>query len=347
MTHDPVLEAKPSRLDAHEAKEPVMKDAASDSAAPPDVSGPLVSVIVPAYNAAGYITDALESVLSQTFTSYELIVINDGSPDTEELERVLAPYEEKIVYLKQENRGPSAARNCGIAHARGKYVALLDSDDMWFPELLAEQVGFLEAHPQFDVVSSGVEFFGDRPHRSRNAMSGHVSGEVDLEGLLALRRKVCTSSVVMKREPLLRVGMFDEAHGMRSEDFELWLRLAKSGVRFACQNRPLVRYRYRNGSLSSDRTELYDGAMRALDKLEAAGGLSTREFAALTNTRRQLHTDKHTEAGKRHLASGEYAEAARAFRIANMYRNSLKLRCVLFGLMLLPAATRRLYLLTQ
>src|SRR5947209_18801381 len=101
---------------------------------------PAVSVIIPAYNAAQYIGEALDSVFAQTFTDYEVIVVNDDSPDTAELERALAPYRERVVYIKQENRGPGGARNTAILKARGECVALLDSDDVWLPTFLAEQM---------------------------------------------------------------------------------------------------------------------------------------------------------------------------------------------------------------
>src|ERR1035438_7963147 len=101
---------------------------------------PLLSVIIPAYRAAQYIAAALDSVLAQTFKGYEIIVVNDGSPDTEELERALEPYRDRIIYLLQENQGLSGARNNGIRAARGTYIAPLDADDVWAPEHLAAQL---------------------------------------------------------------------------------------------------------------------------------------------------------------------------------------------------------------
>src|SRR5712671_2294711 len=89
-------------------------------------AAPAVSVIIPAYNSAAYIAETLESVFAQTLADFEVIVINDGSPDTDQLEKVLEHYRERIVYLKQENRGPSAARNIGIRSSRGEFLAFLD-----------------------------------------------------------------------------------------------------------------------------------------------------------------------------------------------------------------------------
>src|SRR5690349_21377287 len=116
--------------------------------------GPLVSVIIPAYNAAGFIGETLISVFAQTYSNYEVIVVNDGSPDTEELKKVLAPFRDRLTYLEQENKGPSAARNNAIGKARGEFVAFLDSDDNWLPDYLTEQIRFLSDEPGFDMVYS-------------------------------------------------------------------------------------------------------------------------------------------------------------------------------------------------
>src|SRR6516165_2038844 len=123
---------------------------------------PLVSVIIPAYNSAAHIRETLESVLSQTYHNFEVILINDGSPDTEEFERAIAPYRDRIIYISQENRGPSAARNAGIRRARGEYLAFLDSDDVWSPTCLAAQVELaLSRQPSCDLVYSDVLVYSD------------------------------------------------------------------------------------------------------------------------------------------------------------------------------------------
>ena len=92
-------------------------------------AAPSVSLIIPAYNVAAFISETLASVFAQTFTDFEVIVVNDGSPDTEELERELARFIARVNYVKQENRGASAARNAGLRTPRGEFVAFLDADD--------------------------------------------------------------------------------------------------------------------------------------------------------------------------------------------------------------------------
>jgi glycosyltransferase involved in cell wall biosynthesis len=119
---------------------------------------PAVSVIIPAYNAADYIGVALASVFGQSYTDFEVIVINDGSTDSERLELAIGPYLSRIIYLKQQNRGPSAARNLGIQHARGEYLAFLDSDDSWLPEYLTNRSFGLRVNRQVVEASFQPSF---------------------------------------------------------------------------------------------------------------------------------------------------------------------------------------------
>src|SRR6185369_5434439 len=103
---------------------------------------PLISVVIPAYNVSTYIGEALDSVFVQDLKDYEVIVVNDGSTDTPELEKVLEPFRNRIRYIHQDNRGISAARNAALRVARGKLIALLDADDVWYEEKLTEQIAF-------------------------------------------------------------------------------------------------------------------------------------------------------------------------------------------------------------
>ncbi len=121
---------------------------------------PAVSVIVPAYNVAPFIGEALASIFAQTFKDYEVIVINDGSPDTPELERAIEPFRSRITYIRQANRGVSAARNAGIRVARAAFVAHLDPDDAWEPDYLSEQLAVLANDPSIDVLYPDAWIFG-------------------------------------------------------------------------------------------------------------------------------------------------------------------------------------------
>ncbi len=113
---------------------------------------PTVSVIIPTYNRRAYVQEAIDSVLAQTYTDYEIIVIDDGSTDGTG-EALRERYGDKIIYEWQENQGLSAARNRGIESSRGQYIALLDSDDLWMPEKLERQVACLSQHPEVAMVA--------------------------------------------------------------------------------------------------------------------------------------------------------------------------------------------------
>src|SRR5215216_1582956 len=153
---------------------------------------PTVSVIIPAYNAAKYIGQALNSVFDQTFRSHESIVINDGSPDTVELERELQPYRANLRYIKQDNRGAAAARNAGLLCARGEYVAFLDADDRWLPNFLEEQIKFLKTH-NADFVFSDALLCGETRLAGRTFMELEPPRcAVTPESLLAVEVAVLT-----------------------------------------------------------------------------------------------------------------------------------------------------------
>ncbi|HTG85486.1 MAG TPA: glycosyltransferase family A protein, partial [Pyrinomonadaceae bacterium] len=192
----------------------------------------LVSVIIPAYNAAEFMGETLDSVFAQTFTDYEVIVINDGSSDTAALEQVLQRYPPNLRYIKQENQGAAAARNAGLRAAVGEFVAFLDGDDTWLPSFLQRQMELLNS-TNADLVFGDALLFGDSPLDGRTFMQvDPPRGEVTAENLLAVRVTVLTSTVLSRKAPILDVGMFDVSL-RRGQDFDLWLRLAKAGVRFA------------------------------------------------------------------------------------------------------------------
>lgn len=188
-----------------------------------------MSVIIPAYNASRYIGEALDSVFAQTFKDYETVVVNDGSADTPALEQVLAAYDDRIVYLKQENQGVSKARNTGIHYARGQFIALLDSDDRWEPGFLQQQVSMFQSNPNLDLVFSDSILFGATPLNGRRFMSVYPSSRpVTLAKLLNGDATVITSCVVARKTALLEAGLFDETRHY-SEDFDLWCRMAAIG----------------------------------------------------------------------------------------------------------------------
>jgi len=189
-------------------------------------TNPTVSVIIPAYKVAAFIIETLDSVFAQTFSDFEVIVINDGSPDTPELEQQLEKYRSAITYLKQPNRGAGAARNAGLRLARGEFVGFLDGDDLWLPNFLAEQLTLIRGDGGYDLAYADALNFGDRDYDGSNMDYNPSHGEVTFTKLVCGQCNVVTSSVLARRGPILRVGCFNERF-VNSQDFDLWLRLVK------------------------------------------------------------------------------------------------------------------------
>jgi glycosyltransferase involved in cell wall biosynthesis len=321
-----------------------MRAEKSDPSGMRESVSPLVSVIIPAYNTAGYIGEALDSVFAQTFTNYEVIVVNDGSPDTPALERALLPYRERVVYIAQENRGPSAARNAGIRAAHGRLIALLDSDDIWEPEYLAVHVAAMEADPTIDVIYPNALIFGDSDLAGREFMEQCPSeGEVTFERLLTYECNVMVS-VTARRETIVGAGMFDESESLAgTEDFELWLRIAQRGGRIVYHRRVLVRYRRRAGSLSADMTRIFSHGLQVMDKAERSLSLTPGELATLRRTRTRLRALYRFHQGKTAFLGGDTRVAIEALREANAALGSIRIGVLLVLLRLAPRLLLGIY----
>ena len=185
-----------------------------------------MSVIIPTYNRAHYICEAVESVLAQTYKNVEIIVVDDGSTDG--TEEVLSLYRGRIRYFYQENRGPSAARNAGIQKSTGPYIAFLDSDDLWMPDKLDLQVRYLSEHPDYGLVHTDHEDWivrdgavvEVRPDHYDSHHIGYIFPE------MFLRNEVSTPTVLLRKVCLNKVGYFDE-NLLLFEDHDLWLRIAR------------------------------------------------------------------------------------------------------------------------
>src|SRR5712692_6541443 len=172
-------------------------------------SDPKVSIVMPAYNVAPYIGETLESIFAQTFADFEVIIVNDGSPDGDDLERALEPYRNRIRYFKQENRGAGAARNTGLREARAEFIAFLDADDLWLPNYLEDQVKFIRAH-DCDLVCADAIVFNGSANDEKTYMEALMAdappiGEVTFLNLLSAEKSMITSGIVARRAPILGV----------------------------------------------------------------------------------------------------------------------------------------------
>jgi Glycosyl transferase family 2 len=300
---------------------------------------PAVSVIIPAYNTAKYIGDTLESVFGQTYKDFEVIVVNDGSPDTDALETVLEKYFDRIVYLKQENRGLGAARNLGLRAARGEYVALLDSDDMWLPEYLACQMKMFNQTPAPDMVSADAELFGDTVDAGKSFWELYPpQGSATLKTLLTRDCAIFPSCTVARRQVILEAGLFDE-NFRAVADFDVFLRIAYGGARLALQRKVLARRRVHGGALTAGEVTIQRAEVRVLDKLERTLQLPPDILLALQQRRAHTQACLDLADGKQYLDVGDIDRARDAFQKAYAFFRTTKLRLVLLGLQTAPRLT--------
>jgi glycosyltransferase involved in cell wall biosynthesis len=309
----------------------------------------LVSVIIPAWNVAGFIDGAVASVLAQTWSDIDLVVVNDGSPDTPRLDRVLARYAEdpRLRTVVQENRGPSGARNTGVLAARGEWVAFLDGDDWWEPEFVARQMAYLAAHPDCDLVYCDARLFGDSPLAGRTFMDTAPSdGPVTIEALSTLRCNVPTSCVVARRERLMTAGLFDETF-RRTEDFDLWWRMLNAGASFGYHREVLVHHRIHQASAVADQAALFESQAQVFRKLAALAGPAHRATPLLEAQVRRAEADLALERVKGQLVARQYDDAATSLRAARRVYGTLKLALAELGLRTAPELVRRLYVARQ
>ena len=212
---------------------------------------PLVSVVMPAYNAQEYIEVAIRSVLSQTFSDFELLVVDDGSIDqTAEIIQRLAEEDERIVFLKNDqNSGVSATRNYAILQAKGEWIAFLDSDDLWRKDKLEKQLKLLQSYPDGVLSYTASAFIDKNGKRSSYIMEAPL--EVNYQMLLR-RNLLSCSSVMVKKEVIRRYPM---GHDKMHEDYSTWLQILRE-VRCAYGiNEPLLIYRLTANSKSSNRVK--------------------------------------------------------------------------------------------
>lgn len=257
---------------------------------------PRVSVIVPTYNRASFISAAIDSALSQGYENLEIVVVDDGS--TDHTQQVLSAYEGQVRYIYQENQGEAVARNTGIAASSGEFIAFLDSDDIWLPNKLTKQVNFLMNHPEIGMVAShalGIDQEGNVytgplcPYQGE----GYVSVETNI-----LRSPLPIDTLIVRRECLPSPYPFTP--GVRfGADWEMCLRVgAKYPIWFIAE--PLAAVRFHGGNITAPLAN----QQRVDAKLESRLGVINRIFSELPIAQRP------PIALRAKAEAGEYAEAA-------------------------------------
>lgn len=210
----------------------------------------LVSILVPVYNAAAFLEETVLSVLAQSHGEWELLLIDDGSTDaTGALLRSLSQIDPRIRIFRQANSGTQAARNLGLEHARGEWIALLDHDDIWLPRKLERQLEVAREHPGVELLFCNFSRWDGKRELDRHfTRESRLPRGIVLEKL-ARRCLFGALTVLIRREALLRAGGFD-VRFLRCGDWDLWLRLAEQGVKVQGTLDVLARWRVWEGNLS-------------------------------------------------------------------------------------------------
>jgi glycosyltransferase involved in cell wall biosynthesis len=306
-------------------------------------NNPLVSIIIPAYNIAEYIAETLDSVFTQTFTNYEVIVINDGSPDTIEFERALEKYRDKIVYLKQENKGVGPARNTGIEHSKADLLAFLDGDDIWLPTFLESQVKLLQTN-NYDLVYCDAYLFGDKYLGTKTYMNGGSpsQGEANFENLLLYKCCVFMSGTIAKKQTVSDVGMFNPKD-IRSQDFDLWLRMAHAGAKIGYQRNVLAKYRVRSNSISGNNIQRVQREIDVFNRIANTLDLNENQQKIIDFQLEQLAAEMEFQRGKAFVIKEDFAAAIKSFETANSYKHSKKLKLITLMLKFSPRLLLKIY----
>jgi glycosyltransferase involved in cell wall biosynthesis len=212
-------------------------------------AAPAISVVLPVYNAEAYVREAVESILSQSFIDFELIIINDGSSDgSGDILRELAARDPRIDLIEQPNNGLVAALNEGIARAQAGLIARMDADDVAMPERLALQYARMEASPQLAVLGSFMRLMDGAGNVIR--LADYPVTEADTLRFLEQGCPVAHPSVMMRRDVVLAVGGYRKAFA-HCEDYDLWLRISERGFDIANIPNPLLNYRLHGTNVSS------------------------------------------------------------------------------------------------
>ena len=261
------------------------------------MTAPRVSVVVPTHNRGPVLSRAIESVLAQSEQRFEILVVDDGSPNNEQLDIVTMYRDSRLHYSRlPTRRGPAAARNLGVRNAHAPYVAFLDDDDEWLPEKLAWQLAILDrAESHIGAVCTARYTVNQRTGTIEETRCSVADFDRPL-----FRNIITTSSMVVRRECFDKIGFFDEALEA-SSDYDMWLRLSRA-YRIYYLDEALVRYFLHGGQISADFAKKARSTTRLLEK-----------HAEVLSQDRKAFSRKHVALGISRGRSGDIRGAQRAF----------------------------------
>ncbi len=300
---------------------------------------PCVSVIVPAYQVARFVGETLQSVFAQTFSDFEVIVVDDGSPDGPELDRVIAGFGSRVIYRKQANQGAAAARNTAIREAKGDWLAFLDGDDLWLPNHLASQMAFLE-QGGWDMAWSDAAFFGKQDVAGKRFSAlNRQTRPVTLESLTAEESVPLASTVVARRSAVERAGLFKPVW-RRVEDYDLWLRMALDGARMDFNPTVTASRRIHAGAATASEILCRRSAAEILGSLLSAAGANAQFRRIAWRKMVEFEGEGDLAEARIALRQRDYPAAVRWASEASAKLNRPRLKVGLAALRLAPELVR-------
>lgn len=303
---------------------------------------PAVSVIIPSYNTASLIANCVESVFAQTFRDFEVIVVNDGSPDSPQLEAVLRPYRERIVYIVQENKRAAGARNTAIRKAQGTFLAFLDSDDSWLPGHLAAQMKQFEQDSSLDMLYADAILISDAPRQKHFMQICPSEGVPSFEAILMERCQIPISTVVLRKTAIIKAGLFDE-NLARCDDYDMWLRTAFFGARISYGRSVQARlYIGRPDSLGQSRSKMTEAYWQILEKAARTLPLSEEQRELVAGRTAEIRARCLLEEGKLQLRQHQPEKALQLFAEANAHLRMMNLRLAIWSLKIAPRSAAKL-----
>lgn len=274
---------------------------------------PSITVLMPVYNGEKYIADAIISVLKQSFTDFELLIINDGSTDNT-LRIIRSFKDERIRLISQHNKGISASLNTGLQQALAPYIARFDADDICYPDRLKVQYDFITAHPEYSIIGSAADYTDENNHY---IFTQHPAAHLD-EEIQELKYSVCPfihSSVFYKKDVVINNGGYNE-HAYTYEDHFLWVNILKN-TRACNLSQPLIKVRLNPGSVTIDerwRTRKFREIKYTSLKTKSITEAEGKELKAITIKQRHVKIKEgayYALCGKKFLVNNYQPQKAR------------------------------------
>jgi len=267
----------------------------------------MISVIIPTYNSTKYIGEAINSVLRQTFTDYEIIVVDDGSTDN--TKEIIDNNFPQVRYYYLPHRGVSRARNYGIQRARGEFIAFLDADDLWLPEKLEKQIGVFNADQELMLVFTEHRFFDSNGIREATFSKKERLMTGDIVKNIFLYSHVALPTVMVRKNVFQEIGYFEENLNV-AEDDNLWIRIALK-FRIHLLDEVLVHCRMTENSLSRITSNVVTGVLKNVELIENKYPDLRKRLGRVNIRRKKSYI--YSDYGYFYFSNGDYETSRRCY----------------------------------